>query len=58
MKGGLPTSNKFYGLDEVDPDAEHTLDYIVWRQVLRSPGYLERMAGHEVRTEVKVVPYG
>ena len=53
----LPTSNKFYGLDETDPTAEHFNDYIAWRQTARSEGYLRRLAEHERRTGVEVVPY-
>lgn len=54
----LPASNKFFGIDEMqgdDPDIMR--DYIWWRQAPRSPGYLERLAAHEARTEREVVPY-
>jgi len=54
----LPTSNQFYGLDEQDdPKAEHVLDYVAWRQTARSEGYLKRLAEHEARTSVEVVPF-
>ncbi len=31
----LPTSNRFYGLDEVDPEAEYVQDYVAFRQIER-----------------------
>lgn len=54
----LPTANQFFGLDEVDPEAEHVQDYIVWRQTARSEGYLQRLAEHEQRTGHVVEPFG
>jgi hypothetical protein len=53
----LPTANQFFGLDEVDPEAEHVRDYVIWRQTARSEGYLRRLAEHERRTGVEVVPF-
>ena len=54
----LPTSNKFFGLDEQgERTSDHFRDYIIYRQTARSPGYLERLAEHEKRTGVEVVPY-
>lgn len=54
----LPTSNQWYGLDEqVDPTAYYVRDYIAWRQTARSAGYLRRLAEHEKRMGVEVVPY-
>ena len=54
----LPTSNQFYGLDEQDDSAaDHVRDYVIWRQTARSEGYLNRLAEHERRTGVEVVPY-
>ncbi|WP_171167018.1 hypothetical protein [Ruegeria sp. HKCCA0370] len=53
----LPTSNKFYGLDEqADPNADHVKDYVIWRQTARSEAYLQRLAEHERRTGREVVP--
>ncbi|OIQ40009.1 MAG: hypothetical protein BM558_11555 [Roseobacter sp. MedPE-SW] len=53
----LPTANQFYGLDEVDPGAEYVQDYVAFRQVARSEGYLRRMAEHEQRTGRPVEPF-
>ncbi len=54
----LPTSNKFYGLDEQpDPNADHVKDYIICRQTARSEAYLQRLAEHERRTGREVVPF-
>lgn len=46
----LPTAYELFGLDEVDPIAEHVRDYVIWRQTARSEGYLRRLAAHERRT--------
>lgn len=53
----LPTANQFFGLDEVDTEAEHVRDYVIWRQTARSEGYLPRLAEHERRTSIEVVPF-
>jgi hypothetical protein len=54
----LPTSNVFFGLDETDgKPIEVVQDYTNWRQTARSEGYLQRLADHERRTGVEVVPY-
>ncbi len=54
----LPTSNQFYGLDEqADANADHVKDYVIWRQTVRSEGYLQRLAEHERRTGREVVPF-
>jgi hypothetical protein len=36
----LPTPNQFFGLDEVDPEAEFFKDYVAFSQTERSEGYL------------------
>ena len=46
-----------FGFDDVDPEAEHVRDYAIWRQTARSEGYFARLADHERRTSVEVVPY-
>ncbi|MBY6059761.1 hypothetical protein, partial [Leisingera daeponensis] len=53
----LPVDHQLFGLDEVDPDAEHIQDYVIWRQTPRSEGYLKRMAEHEQRTGRPVEPF-
>lgn len=53
----LPTTGPV-GLDEVSQDPDHpVLDYVSWKQLARSQGYLDRLAAHETRTGQEVVPY-
>ncbi|GAA6208548.1 hypothetical protein NBRC116601_18410 [Cognatishimia sp. WU-CL00825] len=53
----LPTSNVFFGLDEIEPEAEHLRDYVDWRQTARSEGYLRRLEEHEQATGQEIIPY-
>ncbi|MCD2314367.1 hypothetical protein, partial [Pseudosulfitobacter pseudonitzschiae] len=54
----LPTSNKFFGLDEpTGRTAQQVSDYVQWRQTPRTGEYLRRLAEHEARTGLEVVPY-
>lgn len=54
----LPASNQLLGFDEMQGDDPDIIrDYIWWRQTPRSPGYMARLAAHEVRTGREVAPY-
>lgn len=58
MGAPIPTSNRFFGLDEkMGMPGYVVLDYISWRQTPRCPGYLDRLRQHEQRTGTEVIPY-